>query len=76
MNNVEYAKQYIKEQIAERGLNQDGQILIDFADICNDEEIMEAAESMGYEAECAAGSYNEETGNKMGQGQWWIYKEV
>lgn len=63
MNNLEYAKQYIENEIRERGLKND-QIEINFSDICEEKEVVEAAKQLGYEAD------NE----NCTEGTWWIYK--
>lgn len=63
MNNTEYAKQYIEEQVAERGMEND-QIEINFSGICAEEETIQAAKELGYEAD------NE----NCAEGTWYIYK--
>jgi hypothetical protein len=61
MNKIEMVKGYIQERIREYGFEND-QIVIDFADICEEEETIQAAKELGYEA-----------APSEGQGVWWIY---
>ena len=58
---IEMVKEYIQNQIQENGFINN-QIEIDFADICEAYETIQAAKELGYEA----------TPSK-GQGVWWIY---
>lgn len=62
MSNIEYVKEIITKKIEEEGFKND-QIEIDFADICEEEEVQQAAQELGYQAAPATG-----------QGCWWIYK--
>lgn len=62
MTNLENIKNYIKEEIEERGF-QDNQIEIDFSGICEEKELKEACTEMNFK--CEKGE---------GQGVWWIYK--
>jgi len=59
----ESLKNYIEEQITEKGFDENGDILIDFADLCKVNEVLEIAKELGYAAEKAEG-----------QGVWWISK--
>ncbi len=61
--NIASMKKYIQDEIAKKGL-EDGQIEIDFAGLCEEEETIQAAKELGYLAE-----------KGEGQGVWWIYKE-
>jgi len=58
----EIIKQYIQERIREYGF-ENNQIRIDFTDIAEELEIIQAATELGYNAEPANGA-----------GVWWIYK--
>ena len=58
----EITKQYIQERIREHGF-ENNQIRIDFADICEESETIQAAKELGYLATPGEG-----------QGVWWIYK--
>lgn len=58
-----YAKKVIREKISEEGLGENNQIRIDFTDLANEEEIIEAAAELGYSAEPATGA-----------GCWWIFR--
>jgi hypothetical protein len=58
----DYAKKVIREKISEEGLGENNQIRIDFTDLANEEEIIQAATELGYNAEPATGA-----------GCWWIY---
>lgn len=55
--------EYIKSQIEEKGLNK-GAIEIDFAGLCEEVDIYNAAEALGYKAE-----------KSTGLGVYWIFKE-
>lgn len=61
MDKIEMVKDYICEQIREHGFEND-QIEIDFADICEVNETIQAAKEFGYL-----------TTPSKGQGVWWIY---
>jgi hypothetical protein len=63
MNKIEMVKEYIQDQIQEHGF-ENNQIEIDFADICEVEETIQAAKELGYLATPGEG-----------QGVWWIYTE-
>lgn len=62
----QYAKEYILEQMEERKeeFEKEQQLLIDFADICTEEETVQASNELGFQAE------------KTGASSWWIYKEI
>jgi hypothetical protein len=60
---IEMVKEYIQNRIQEHGFEND-QIEIDFADICEVHETIQAAKELGYEATPSEG-----------QGVWWIYVE-
>ncbi len=60
---MENVKKYINELIAEKGFDENGDIKIDFADICTEEETLQAVQELGYIAEKAEG-----------QGVWWLSK--
>jgi hypothetical protein len=60
---IEMVKEYIQDQIRIFGFDNN-QICIDFADICEVDETIQAAKELGYLAT---------PGN--GQGVWWIYSE-
>ena len=64
MSNLNLAKQYIKEQLVSRGLDQYGQIRIDFSGLCTEAETKIAANALRFE------TYPGE-----GQGVWWLVKE-
>jgi hypothetical protein len=48
---VESMKEYIREEIQERGLDEYNQIDIDFSGLAEEEEIRQAAKELGFEAE-------------------------
>lgn len=58
--NVEYAKEYIVKEMKESGLDE---VKIDFADLCTEEEVIEAVNELGFECIQAEG-----------QGVWWVWK--
>ena len=60
--NVESMKEYIQEQIQERGFDDYRQIEIDFAGLAEKEEICQATKELGYEIEPGEG-----------QGVFWVY---
>jgi len=60
--------EYIKEQIEEKGMEK-GQILIDFANICEEKEVVLASKELGYEAEQAQSA-------EGSLSNWWIYKNL
>ena len=62
-SNIEDAKDVIKNTINENGFDNN-QSLVNFSDICTEEETVVAAHEMGFEAEAVASD-----------GEWWIYKE-
>lgn len=64
MKNLEFTKNYIKEQIQQRGLDENNQIEIDFSDICTKDDAISSAFSLGYSLE-----------QGEGQGVWWLVKE-
>jgi len=64
---MEFAKKYIREKIEEVGLDENGQIKLDFTGIAEEAEIKQAAQELGYEVE--AGQEHE------GAGVYWICKE-
>ena len=66
-NTIESLKNYITEEIEQRGI-KDNQIAIDFTDLYEEfEEIRVAAEQLGYIAE--------EGNNGEGFGVHWLYKD-
>jgi hypothetical protein len=64
-NVVKSMKEYIQEQILERGLDEYKQIEIDFSGLAEEEEIRQAAKELGYEVD-----YSDV------YGLFWIYEEV
>jgi len=60
-NTVEEMKKYIQQTIKEEGFDENGDIKINFSDLCNESETKEAAEALNYDCEPAEG-----------QGTWWI----
>jgi DNA-binding CsgD family transcriptional regulator len=59
MNHVDY----VKEIITNAKFDENDDAKIDFADICEEEDVLQAAAELGYKAERATG-----------QGSWWISK--
>ena len=57
-------KEYIQNQISDRGFDENGDILIDFSGLCDDTDVILAAAELGYEA----------TPAQRGEGCWWISK--
>jgi methionine salvage enolase-phosphatase E1 len=57
----EIIKQHIQGRIREHGF-ENNQIRIDFADLAEDKDVIQAATELGYNAEPATGA-----------GCWWIY---
>ncbi|MFC0903825.1 hypothetical protein ACFHWD_03855 [Clostridium sp. MT-14] len=55
-------KQYIKEQLVSRGLDQYGQIRIDFSGLCTEAETKAAANALRFETYPAEG-----------QGCFWLF---
>lgn len=66
MNKIEMVQNYINEQIKENGMDEQQQIKINFSDICEEKDVIEAAEELGY---CADNT-------DCTEGTWWIYKEI
>lgn len=64
-NIVREMKEYILNEIKENGFDEYNQIEIDFAGLCEEEEVYQAVKELGYEI-----------GPGEGQGMFWIYKEV
>ena len=64
MSTIESMKEYIRNQINERGFGEYGDILIDFSGLCDDTDVILAAAEAGYEATLA----------QRGEGCWWISK--
>lgn len=62
MARINFVKQYIKEQVISRGLDQYGQIRIDFAGICTESETKKAAKALRFETYPAEG-----------QGCFWLF---
>ena len=63
---VELLKNYISEEIKQRGL-EDNQIYIDFTNLFNDiSELEEASRQLGYKLEKA---------ENLGFGVYWVYKD-
>lgn len=56
MSKINSIKQYIKEQVISRGLDQYGQIRIDFAGLCTEAETKMAAKALRFETYPAEGS--------------------
>lgn len=65
--NIEWLKEYIQNEISNRGLDENKQIRIDFAGLGEDEEIVAAASELGFEAQEAEND---------GLGVYWIYKPL
>jgi hypothetical protein len=61
-NIVEEMKEYILNQIQEYGFDEYNQIEIDFAGLCEEEEVRQAAKELGYEIEPGEG-----------EGVFWVY---
>ncbi len=61
---MEFAKKYIVEKIEEIGLDENGQIRLDFTDLAEESEIKQAAKELGYEVEPGKGA-----------GVYWIYQD-
>ena len=61
---IESMKEYIQNQISDRGFDENGDILIDFSGLCDDTDVILAAAELGYEA----------TPAQSGEGCWWISK--
>jgi hypothetical protein len=59
---VRYAKEFITAEISRRGFDENGDIKIDFAGLCEAADVVLAAAELGYEAIPAY----------QGQGCWWI----
>ena len=57
-----YTKNYIQEQIKEKGM-ENGQICLDFTDLAEAEEIKAAAAELGYSAEPGEGA-----------GVYWVFQ--
>ena len=55
-------KEYILNQIQEYGFDEYNQIEIDFAGLCEEEEVRQAAKELGYEVEPGEG-----------EGVFWVY---
>ena len=64
MTNIEYLKNYIREEIKTRGFDKYNQIEIDFAGLGEEEEILLAIEELGYLA-----------GEGYGLGVYWVAKK-
>lgn len=60
-NIVEEMKEYIQDQIKEYGF-ENNQIEIDFAGLCEEEEVRQAAKELGFEVEPGEG-----------EGVFWVY---
>lgn len=61
---IEDAKDVIKNTINENGFDNN-QVRVNFADVCEEDETIQAAHELGYEAE--------KDGDN--DGMWWIYIE-
>ena len=53
-----------KERIEAASFDENNQSLVNFSDICTEEETVVAAHEMGFEAEATDSD-----------GDWWVYKE-
>ncbi|MFT8313127.1 MAG: hypothetical protein ABF633_02595 [Clostridium sp.] len=64
MDNVQFTKEYINDRIEERGFDEYGQICIDFSNICNKTELLEAVKQLEFTAK-----------KGQGKGVYWIMKK-